>query len=1260
MYGLIRAEHLNAWANRYTTPAEFPRLVRLLLWALLRAPRAINFPADEAVRLAGYDGQLEILTAVADLPDGLSVWELGTNSNIKAKADEDYEKRTLNPIGVDQASATFVFATPRIWPSKAAWAKARSDEKVWRSVLAFDAEDLLQWMEWSPAVAVWFARIAGLAPQGVRDLQSSMDDYRLATQPEFDPAGVLIGRELQIKAMLRTLASDPTAIELEAATREEGEAFVGACISTLPQDQQDPQWARALCVDDLDALRQVAASGEQFLLIVGEEASPLPANARKHTIVRVVRPGKGSAAAIVLPEPNMRQLIDWVEKQGVDRNEAFRRCYDAVGSLERVRRSYLRAGPPPPAWSQPEFAPAVAAVVLIGSWDSSNRNDQAFVGLVSGADYAQFEAAIGSWTLGADPLMTRVGDEWRVHNRQDAWRRLEPYLRTEQLDAFVRAAAGVILEQDPRFEIPPAERWLASTHGKRRLHSESLRNGVAESMLYFASRGEDRQPCYSGSRAHDWADRCVRSIFEHQGEPNFWRRIRSNLTALSEASPDPFLSALERDLREDQPQILDLFENEGEHGSCLYAELLWALELLAWASVHLGRVVQVLAKLSVIDPGGRWSNRPASSLASMFDPMQPQCRASPDERSRLLAKLAAEHPLITADLCQTLIARNGGIVHQAHRPAMRDWAPPERLQTVLIPDYWNDVQVAAKQLLALVGSEARRWIALLQNLNQLMPDVKESVLVGIEATHGKLPEAEQQHLRRALRKLLHHHNQFADSEKQIGWLYDEAILSRLMRLYESLAPDDLIARHSWLFDFWPERPSETGTNWQIEQISLERERLEVAALLVPLGLQVLIDRLGSFENRRALGLALASCRDGDSLAAELFTQHGESSRAEVRELIQGFAQQLHLRDGLNFVERWILPFGGKPLPEVACAVLLLGLPSEPTTWDVVEQRGPACAEAYWRGAHLTPFDRPTDGERMAKALLGVNRVLDAIDVLAMSSKTDWLTGPGSSDLVIEALQRGVDASNANPGQAQRVAYDVTTLLKRLFKCGNVSDEAMTQLEWAYFGLLEYQAQHDLVIHRRLSTEPGMVIELLSLLYRPDGVEKESIPEPTETAKRMASNAWHVLNDWRPYAKLSAVEMPSTESLMEYSEDLVKIAQERGYRSLALDQLGKALASSPAGLDGNWPHESVRDVIESLAAEDEMKEGFVIGRMNMRGVTSRSIGDGGEQERQVADNYRRWQSSIAVDAPTTSGLLGRLVQIYDSDATRMDIYDRRRY
>lgn len=278
----------------------------------------------------------------------------------------------------------------------------------------------------------------------------------------------------------------------------------------------------------------------------------------------------------------------------------------------------------------------------------------------------------------------------------------------------------------------------------------------------------------------------------------------------------------------------------------------------------------------------------------------------------------------------------------------------------------------------------------------------------------------------------------------------------------------------------------------------------------------------------------------------------------------------------------------------------------------------------------------------------------------MSVKTDWLATVGDCDLIIEVLRRGVVASNENPAHGQRVSYDVTTLLKRLSKCGRVSDSDMSGLEWTYFGLLEHQAQHELVIHRRLISEPSMVIELMSLIYHADGVDKESLPAPTEEQKRMASNAWRVLNDWHPFKKLATDEMPSVESLKVFAEEFVRIATERGYRAIALDHIGKVLASSPLDVDGNWPHESIRGLLERMDAHNELKDAFVAGRFTDRGVTMRSVGDGGEQERQLSQQFRHWQSALSVRWPTTSGLLGRIAADFDRDAARMDVDDRRRH
>src|SRR5690242_14078634 len=128
MIGLIRADDLDRWASRITTAPEFPRLVRLLVHSTARALRQADFPADEAIRLAGWDGKVLADEAAPFVPAGFSAWELGTNEDVRGKANDDYNKRTREPVGIDPKQTTFVFATPRKWPAKEAWAAEKRAE----------------------------------------------------------------------------------------------------------------------------------------------------------------------------------------------------------------------------------------------------------------------------------------------------------------------------------------------------------------------------------------------------------------------------------------------------------------------------------------------------------------------------------------------------------------------------------------------------------------------------------------------------------------------------------------------------------------------------------------------------------------------------------------------------------------------------------------------------------------------------------------------------------------------------------------------------------------------------------------------------------------------------------------------------------------------------------------------------------------------------------------------------------------------------
>ena len=98
----------------------------------------------DGVGLTGYDGFVEATRSTPFVPDGLSVWEMGVGGEPEKKAQSDYRTRTDKPNGVDRATTTFVFVTPRRWEKKKDWEQRRRDENIWRDVRVLDADDIEQ------------------------------------------------------------------------------------------------------------------------------------------------------------------------------------------------------------------------------------------------------------------------------------------------------------------------------------------------------------------------------------------------------------------------------------------------------------------------------------------------------------------------------------------------------------------------------------------------------------------------------------------------------------------------------------------------------------------------------------------------------------------------------------------------------------------------------------------------------------------------------------------------------------------------------------------------------------------------------------------------------------------------------------------------------------------------------------------------------------------------------------------------------------
>ena len=882
MIGIIRGDDIDRWASRITAAPEFPRLVRLLVQATGRELKQVDFPADEAVRLAGWDGKVLAEDASLFVPSGFSAWELGTGSDPRAKANDDYNKRTGNPLGVDPHQTTFVFVTPRRWPGRDTWIEEKRAEGRWKNVMAFDAESLVQWLERAPVVAAWFGPVVGAVVPDARTLEAVCDAFRSATNPTLELSGLLVGRDSERAKLLALLHGQPLVIEISATTIAEAAAFVGACIESLPEHERDSLWARAICVDSNAGLRAIEVSDRPLIVIASGE---FPAGGTRHHFVKTCTSRSiGAGNAIELGAQPISPLVELLAKQGLDHNDAYERCQEAGGYLERVRHTLLVIAPAVPDWADPAVGVSVAAAIFIGEWDESYETDREIVSVIAGIEYEQFVRAVTPYQLGPSPLISRAGTVWKVYARPTAWKLLEPSLTTHQLEEFLKSAHNVLLEPDPRFDLVPEERWMANVHGKRRAHSSYLRDGLAGGLLHAAALGRDDAACYAGRRVQSWIDSACHRLFEKRSEPSFWRRIRGELRELAEAAPDQVLTALETDLVQAVPQVCDLFEEEGDQGACLHANLLWALELLAWAPEYVGRVALVLASLAERDPGGRWANRPHSSLAEMLLPLQPQCNATATERKKIFTLITQHFPKVGWDLGKALMPTQTAVITPGARPKLRNWAQDTERRTVLRVDYWAEIQDISERLLELAGKDADRWRFLLSSLNSFMPALKERVLRGVEELSRQIEGDDRLLFWTQLRKLLHHHNQFSAKE-EVEWVYPREILDRLETIYAKLTPENPISQLAWLFAFHVERPTDVALDWREEQEKTSVAQAAAAETLASLDLNALVAALPRFENHRMLGYCLGRCSKAEVIEPALLRRCAASpniSRPSIR------------------------------------------------------------------------------------------------------------------------------------------------------------------------------------------------------------------------------------------------------------------------------------------------------------------------------------------------------------------------------------------
>lgn len=1235
---LADATRLEVWAGTQDARHVFPRLVRRLL-AASSGIEELSGRAGEGISLPGWDVRATATQSSPWFPAGALCIEIGVGGSIKTKADSDYDDRTSAPIDVDPAEACFVFVTPRRWSGGAAWAAARRAEGVWRDVRVLDGDDIEAWLEAVPAAHYWISEQMGLRPGGATTAERWWRQFSAQTEPPLSPKLFLVGRDVERDQLRAAFDGAAATTSVQAAWRDDALAFICAALEV----EADAPTRPVLVVSSSEVWdRLVREAGPAILIPTSLDFDLAAANkADKHVVLPLGADEVASDKVVRLPPPSRTGVRDVLDEAEIDWERAERLAALVRRSVPAfVRRLSINPTFARPSWGRAPDSEIFAPLLLAGAWQDT-ESDRTAIARLADKPWSQIERVLRDAAASNDPPLVQSGSRWHLASPEEAFDVLAESLTSGDLERWVDLTTEVLLESDPRDDLSPDERPMASVMGKVRHYSPTLREGLADSLALVASHGQRH---VAGTQTcEDYSRRIVRTLLDNASADESgltWRSLSDVLPRIAEAAPALFLDHVLEQSQGDHPLLLGMFRDH-LGGSALsisspHTGLLWAIETLCWSEEYLLDGCMALAQLAAIDPEGRLSNRPRGSLKNILVAWIRHTSAPLEQRLAAIDRVLREQPQVGWGLLADLWPETHGVAIPPSSPRYRDWKPNRR--GVPVSEWFTTIDHLVTCSIKAADRDAERWASLARRAGRLPPEPRDRLIAALDEVADELATDPESGLLlwEAVTKEVERHRTF----KSADWAMGDEPLAKLQAIADRIEPQKSVERYARLFDWRPDVGSKRSDDFAAYDAEVQRLRTEAVKDTVEVagveGLQRLALRS---PVPRQLGPVIAEVCE-DEFRDELLSWLGEGDARDLA--ARAWAWSRARAVGIAWVDEALKSLESADEARLAIA---LAVEATPDLWDLLDKTSENMAAAYWRS--MSPYDifEPAYTTLATQRLIKSGRAWAAVQVLAnaLHQKPPADLTP---DLVCECLDAALSSDSTEDIDTSS-GYELGRLLDYL-ESKEVEQSVLARFEWAFLRALE-DHRPPRALYAAMGEDPKLFVDLVSIVYRGKSEPKRS---HDEAAAAQAAHAWHVLNDWRTVPGTQDDGSIDAAELERWVREARLQLSDRDRADIGDEQIGQLLSGSPPGSDDTWPAEPVRDLLEQIGSRD-IENGMHVGRLNSRGVTSRGVYDGGAQERALAAQYREWADQTK-GWPRTSRLLKELAESYERDALREDL------
>ncbi len=281
--------------------------------------------------------------------------------------------------------------------------------------------------------------------------------------------------------------------------------------------------------------------------------------------------------------------------------------------------------------------------------------------------------------------------------------------------------------------------------------------------------------------------------------------------------------------------------------------------------------------------------------------------------------------------------------------------------------------------------------------------------------------------------------------------------------------------------------------------------------------------------------------------------------------------------------------------------------------------------------------------RVVEELLSVDRPRAAFHVVHMEF------GKVASAKLVRLLFETATNQSEPKGHYQLSTHDISNAFEELNRRPDVMPDELARLEFLYIEGLDRTEHGIRNLEKQLGQSPELFLQALALAFRrSDGGEDPPHFRPSNAASAsgLATAAYRLLSHATRVPGTSDEGKIDARKLGDWLTRVRELTREHAREAVGESIIGQLLGRSPAGEDGIWPTEAVRDVLEDFGTP-ELANGMPNGRHNARGAIWH--GEGGGQEHTLAESYRTWSRQLVSRYPFTSRMLNDIAQMYEHEA-----------